>query len=293
MLTTIVWITAACVVVLIVVVFAVGFRREEKAREILAESLASGANQPASLHPVIDLEACMSSGACIDVCPEAVLGSVAGVTQMVQANNCIGHGRCKDSCPVDAINLVFGTSERGMDIPMLRKGYQTNVDGIYIVGELGGMGLLKNTMKQGMQVVASLKKALKGDLPKPKAGAVDVVIVGGGPAGIACAAQCVDDGLSYVLLEQDSLGGSITHYPRRKLIFTEVIKLPVVGKFGKREMLKEELIAELEQVMLKAGIDLQEGVRVTGVTGKVGRFKVQAERGAETVAFDTRLVVLA
>ena len=292
MLTTIVLITFIGVGVLVVVAAILTFRREDRIREALEEVQATGLNQVASLHPVIDPEVCIASGACIDACPETVLGMVDGKTYLVHANECIGHGRCQTSCPVDAITLVFGTAKRGVDIPLLRAGYETNVNGIYVVGELGGMGLIRNAMRQGMQVVDAIKGTL-ADPFEPDPDCSDVLIVGAGPAGIAAAMSCVDKQLSYKLLEQYQLGGSVMQYPRRKLVFTEVIKLPIVGKFGKSEMLKEELVAEFERVLAQAGVEVLEQHRVLAVSGHMGGFSVKVQGPAGQQVLKARTIVLA
>jgi thioredoxin reductase (NADPH) len=295
-LTLLVVLTTILVVALAAIGAIFAFRREDAHREALKESVAAGVNQPASLHPVVDLEACLCSGACVEACPEQVLGIIDGVTQMVRAGECIGHGRCHAACPVQAISLVFGTSERGVDIPLLRAAHESNVDGIFIVGELGGMGLIRNAMRQGTQVPEAAQRAGRRPEARSSSGghAVDVLIVGAGPAGIACALRCVELGLSYELLEQYALGGSVMHYPRRKLVFTEVIKLPIVGKFGKSEMLKEELVAEFERVVLEAKLTLREGRRVTAVGGRLGAFEVTAEtEGGAKESYRARTVVLA
>ena len=54
-------------------------------------------------------------------------------------------------CPTQAITLVFGTATRGVDIPQVGPDFQTNIPGIYIAGELGGMGLIRNAIEQGRQ----------------------------------------------------------------------------------------------------------------------------------------------
>ncbi len=290
--------TAVAVVLVTVVGLVLHFRQEDRAREALEDARAAGLNLPASLHPVVDYDACLGSGACIDACPEQVIGRVDGVTTLVKAGDCIGHGRCHDACPVDAISLVMGTAERGVDIPLLRAGYETNRDGVFVVGELGGMGLIRNAMRQGQQVVGPVQRALERAGPRPKGRAgeelADVLIVGAGPAGIACAVKCVEQGLSYRLVEQYALGGSVMHYPRRKLVFTEAIKLPLVGRFGKREMFKEELVAEFERVVLEAKLEVREGRRVTKVEGELGRFTVTCEAGpGEEEVLRARALVLA
>ncbi|MGE0710846.1 MAG: NAD(P)-binding domain-containing protein [Planctomycetota bacterium] len=297
MLTQLVVATGLAVVIVVLLAAYLTLRRERQEEEALAEARAAGLNQPVSLHPVIDLEACIGSGACVDVCPESVLGRAGGVTQLIQAAGCIGHGRCQTACPVGAIALVFGTAERGIDLPLLRKNYESNLDGVFVIGELGGMGLIRNAMRQGVAAIElGVPRVLDDpELPRGAAGAdlVDVVIVGAGPAGIAAALECKHRKRSFTLLEQFSLGGSVSHYPRRKLVFSEQIRLPLVGKFGKSEMLKEELIAEFERVCLAAGITILEGRRVSSVTGQAGDFTVECATEHGTERHRGRTVVLA
>ncbi len=151
-------------------------------RRVLEESIASGMTEPASLHPLIDPARCLGCASCISACPEnSVLGLLNGKAQLVNPSHCIGHGACKTACPFDAIELVFGTEKRGLDIPEVNPDYQTNVPGIYIAGELGGMGLIRNAVTQGVQAVTSISK-LSGI---GKSHPLDLVIVGAGPAGIA------------------------------------------------------------------------------------------------------------
>lgn len=91
-------------------------------------------------------------------CPERALGIVKGKAVLVEPDHCIGHGACEAACPVEAIHLVFGTEQRGIDIPRLKPTFETNVPGIYIAGELGGMGLIRKGVEQGVRVIESLGK---------------------------------------------------------------------------------------------------------------------------------------
>jgi ferredoxin len=119
-------------------------RRKHAAHvEQLQHAVESGLMEPPSLHPVVDTTRCMGSGACVKACPERALGVVDGKAVLINAAHCIGHGACAAACPVEAIKLVFGSERRGIDIPSLTLNFETNVAGIYIAGELGGMGLIR------------------------------------------------------------------------------------------------------------------------------------------------------
>ena len=156
---------------------------------------------------------------------------------LVQPDHCIGHGACEAACPVEAITLVFGTEKRGIDIPQVKPTFETNVSGIYIAGELGGMGLIRKGVDQGARAIESIRKN------KGTGDQLDVVIVGAGPAGLSASLAAKEQGLRFVTIEQeDSLGGSIYHYPRRKVAMTAPMTLPIVGKFNRYEISKEELL---------------------------------------------------
>lgn len=133
------------------------------------ESQAAGLVDPASLHPVVILNKCIGCASCIAACPEMpahqVLGMVRHKVRLVSPTDCIGHGACQTACPVDAITLVFGTERRGVDIPNVEPNFETNIPGIFIARELGGMGLIRNAIEQGdkpwsVSLRSSAKRAL-------------------------------------------------------------------------------------------------------------------------------------
>jgi thioredoxin reductase/NAD-dependent dihydropyrimidine dehydrogenase PreA subunit len=254
-------------------------RRMRQARDtqVLKISISKELHLPPSLHPVIDPNTCIGSLSCIKVCPEGdILGIVDGRAALVVAANCIGHSRCELECPVDAISLVFGTSERGLDLPEIDEFFESSRPGVHIVGELGGMGLIKNAVRQGLQ----LGRHFKSILGPPAAGQVHATIVGSGPAGIATALAMKEAGLSFVLLDQGaSLGGTIANYPRQKLVMTETVDLPFFGKFGKPLISKEALMEMLADALRKAAIKIHHSVKVTGVNGEDGNFEVLTDKG--------------
>ncbi len=134
-------------------------RSEARSRATKEEAAEAGLLEPASLHPKFDPAKCLGCGACVRACPEGnIIGLINGKAELVEPAHCIGHGACREACPYDAITLVFGTERRGVDIPHVRPDFQTNIPGIFIAGELGGMGLIRNAIEQGSQAIDSIRK---------------------------------------------------------------------------------------------------------------------------------------
>jgi len=252
-------------------------RQHRRNLETLEENKAAGLIDPASLHPVIDANKCIGCGSCITACPEMpthqVLGLVRRKATLVSPTECIGHGACKAVCPVDAISLVFGTERRGVDIPNVNPDFESNVPGIFIAGELGGMGLIRNAIEQGRQAMDSIVKKLG----KPSGG-VDVVIVGAGPSGIAATLAAQERGFKYVTLEQDSLGGTVASFPRRKLVMTAPATLPLVGTVKFTETTKEALLAFWQKVERDTQIHINYGERLEKVTRQGRDFVVETTK---------------
>src|SRR5579863_5847408 len=174
-------------------------RRQSLERRSAELREKAGAAEPASLHPIIDPGRCIGCGSCLKACPEqehhAVLGIVGGRAELVSPGDCIGHGACKTACPVEAITLVFGSERRGVDIPVVTTHFESTVPGMFIAGELGGMGLIRNALEQGRQAIEALA-ARRGSGNGP--GMLDVVIVGAGPAGFAASLTAQSKGMRYV-----------------------------------------------------------------------------------------------
>ena len=211
---------------------------------------------PASIHPVIDPIRCIGSGACVYACPEkSVLTVVNGRGVLTNPLGCIGHGACAAACPVQAISLVFGTARRGLELPQVDPDFQTNQPGVYIVGELGGMGLIRNAVSQGRQaadhIVAGDRKAADESL--------DALVVGAGPAGTSATLRLMEAGLRVLLLEREAFGGTITHYPRAKVVMTGFLDFPMYGRVSKRKMSKEQLVDLWGDIREKTGLRVAVG----------------------------------
>ncbi len=270
-----------------------GRRRAHTARrsvEAKSESLSAGLVEPPSLHPIIDPSRCIGCGSCVRACPEQphhhVLGLINGKAELVSPTDCIGHGACRTACPVDAITLVFGTEKRGVDIPVLTPQFESNVPGIFVAGELGGMGLIRNALEQGKQAVEMIERH------RPRGGddLLDIVIVGAGPAGFAASLSALSKRMKFVTLEQESLGGCVFQYPRGKLVMTQAATLPIIGKVNFTRTSKEELLEFWRSIEKKSGVEINYNERVEGLQNLgSGGFLVKTPRGE----YRTRNVLLA
>jgi thioredoxin reductase/NAD-dependent dihydropyrimidine dehydrogenase PreA subunit len=252
-------------------------KREAADSAVLATAVKEGRAEAMTLHPVIDPDLCIGSLSCLSVCPEGdILGLVDGKAALVNPSACIGHGKCALECPVNAISLVFGSEKRGVDLPEVDEFFETGRKGLHIVGELGGMGLIKNAITQGLQLARHLGPKLKPTTTKDVA---DVIVVGAGPAGLATALGLREQGLSFHVLDQDTLGGTIAHYPRQKVVMTERVQLPFFGKFGASLISKEQLLESWQEAVKKAGFKVHTGVKVDRIEGDDGAFVVQTSKG--------------
>jgi thioredoxin reductase (NADPH) len=250
------------------------WRIEREHTEQLAESREAGLLEPPSLHPVIEPARCIGSGSCVTACPEEALGIIGGKAVLINAASCIGHGACLAACPVDAISLVFGTEKRGIDIPEVTPNFESNVPGLFIAGELGGMGLIRKAAEQGRQAIENIRKRKGGDFE------FDVLIVGGGPAGISAGLSAIENKLKYKLIEQEpSLGGAVFHYPRNKVAMTAPVKLALVGKIKFNEVQKEKLLEFWQGVMEKTGLKIDFRECMEAIERQGEGFLVRTSRG--------------
>ncbi len=279
----------------LVIVIVVGIyvaqqsKRSRKNLRKINKAKEYGTHEPVHIHPFVDPGICIGSGACAKACPEKdILGLVSGRATLINSSHCIGHGACAAACPVGAIKLVFGTETRGVDIPYVTPNFETNVKGIFIVGELGGMGLVKNAVTQGREVIEYMSCMLRSSNNK-KVDALDVLIVGAGPAGISASLAALQSNLKFVTIEQEDIGGTVLQYPRQKIVMTSPMELPMYGKVKLRETTKEALLDLWMKVINKTGLKIRTKEKMTDVKQEDDCFKVFTTRGE----YMTKTIVLA
>ena len=238
----------------------------------LEKAAEYGFHEPVSLHPVIDPDICIGSGACIKACPEHdILGLQSGKAKTINASRCVGHGACFHACPVEAITLCIGTEKRGVELPHISREFETNIPGVFIAGELGGMGLIKNAVEQGKQAVDFFVKKYQSK----SSAKYDLIIVGAGPAGISASLTAAKNNLKFLTLEQDSLGGTVFNFPRAKIVMTAPMDLPLWGKVKLVETSKSELLDLWKNVLSKNNIIVNEQEKVVEIVKQNDLFIVK------------------
>jgi thioredoxin reductase/Pyruvate/2-oxoacid:ferredoxin oxidoreductase delta subunit len=274
------------------------FRYWRAQARVAAEALAAAdrgalsSEGPKAQHPKIAMDSCIGCGSCVTVCPEGdVLALINGKAAIVNGHKCIGHGLCAEACPVGAITMVMAKPSAGSDLPVINEEYETNVENLFIAGELGGLALIKNAVNQGRDSMDAIARrlSLAGSNGNGRE-LLDVVIVGAGPAGISASLRAAEHGLKTVTLEREAVGGTVSKYPRAKLVMTSPVEFPLYGRFHKTALSKEELMGFWEKVIGRTDLNIHTSEAVNAVKKESdGHFHVKTAQGE----YRSRAVVLA
>jgi thioredoxin reductase (NADPH) len=256
-------------------------KREELARQA-AEKGKTYSHGPTAQHPHIDSVYCIGCSICTHVCPEGdVLAMLGGKAVIVNGHKCIGHSLCAEACPVGAITMVMASPSMGADMPTLTSEYETSIRNLFIVGELGGMALIKNAINQGRDCIDNITNRVKAmGAGRSVPGVCDVLVVGAGPGGISASLRAIENKLSYITVEQDEIGGTVAKYPRQKLVLTSPVNFPMYGKFKKMQISKEELLSFWNKLGERADFKVRAGEKVEDIQkGPDGIFIVTTTKG--------------
>jgi thioredoxin reductase/NAD-dependent dihydropyrimidine dehydrogenase PreA subunit len=282
------WSLAFLIMGAVVVPYAFAFRRRghaERARK--EEAVRLGIDRPLAQFPFIDAKRCIGCGACVDACPEGdVLGVVGGTATVVNGLRCVGHGRCEMACPVGAIQVGLGDLKARQDIPLTDGWLESTVPGLFVTGELAGLALVKNAVAQSLKVIDRVAQLAPASRRAGGGDALDLLVVGAGPAGLAAAGAAHERGLSVAVLEQEEdLGGALYHYPRRKMVLVQPVELPLVGRVKEAEYAKDNILALFKELCRVGRLDVRFHERVVGVEKSGRHFSVRSSSGVTAARF--------
>jgi putative YpdA family bacillithiol system oxidoreductase len=243
-----------------------GIKKRDKQAHEAVEKGKMYSHGPRAQHPHIDNALCLGCATCTTVCPEGdVLAMLGGKAAIVSGHKCVGHSLCAEACPVGAITMVMASPSMGADMPFLTPELETSIQNLFIVGELGGLALIKNAVNQGRDCVDIIAQRFAASPRRANGDVHDVLIVGAGPAGISASLRSIEKKLRYITLEQDEIGGTVAKFPRQKLVMTSPVEFPMYGKFKKMELSKEHLLAFWDMVLNRSDFNVRTGEKVEGI----------------------------
>jgi thioredoxin reductase/Pyruvate/2-oxoacid:ferredoxin oxidoreductase delta subunit len=240
-------------------------------------------------HAVVRADVCVGCGTCADACPVPGAIVLQGKLAVVDRALCEGHAECVKACPVGAIAVGSGEAVQRVRVPDLAGSFESNVPGLYVVGELGGRGLIKNAVNEGKIAAEHAARALARATQPPGAEVLDLAVVGSGPAGLSAGLEALRCGLRYAVLEQGTLADSIRKYPRHKLLLAEPVRIPLYGDLWVADASKESLLEVWDAVIAATGLQVRTGCRVETVVRAGDRFRIHTTQGM----VEARRVILA
>lgn len=268
------------VVVLLLVRRRFEVQRFERSQRARSEAIEKGSHKARLLHPDIDLSKCIGCGSCVKACPEdGVIDLLHGQAVVVHGARCVGHARCAEACPTGAIALTFADLSARTDLPAISEDFEAiGVPGLFIAGELSGFSLVRTAVSHGNAAANAVAKRVAGH--KSSDDAPDLLIVGMGPAGLSCALRAKELGISFEMIEQETkVGGTVSAYPRKKMVMTQPITLPLHGTLGRLEYLKEEMVELWSGLISRHKLPVRTGIKLIDVQREGDGFIAQTSEG--------------
>jgi thioredoxin reductase (NADPH) len=279
-----IWVGVIALVALVFIPYFLKFRKEQQVvADRKKEAHSMGIDRPRAQYPMINRSLCIGCGSCVQACPEGdVIGVVWGIAEVINGERCVGHGYCEKACPVGALKVGLGDLTSRPDIPILTPTNESTVPGLFIAGELGGLSLIRHAIAQGQMVMEEVARRVA----ETKASdAHDVIIVGAGPAGLSAALTAKQHNLKCIVLDQTGVGGTILHYPRRKLVMTQPIQIPLFGWLKEEEYSKEFLMETWQKIVAKFQITINTNEPVEAVQKAGELFSVKTPLATHSSKF--------
>ncbi|MGE0126747.1 MAG: NAD(P)-binding domain-containing protein [Blastocatellales bacterium] len=250
-------------------------------------------------HPVINPLLCIGCHACVEACPHDVLDIVGGVAMPVALDQCMEDTSCMVECPTSPKACVVVNTKKVIPprkVPRRDQSLMTNVPGIYLIGDVSGVPLIKNAINEGARVIDCVVEALQAE-PSAAESEYDVAIIGIGPAGLSAAAIAKQRGLKYVAIEQNKIANTIRTFPAGKYVFFKPDTAEAIGLIPLQGVgeIKEEMLQSWFDVVKTSGLEIHEEESCKKIEPNEHGFTVITEKdgGKARMTYQTRKVILA
>ncbi|HSQ61512.1 MAG TPA: NAD(P)-binding domain-containing protein [Acidobacteriota bacterium] len=247
--------------------------------EVVGAPIAADEAAAGAAHAVVRADSCVGCGACVGACPEPGAIRLEGKVAVVDRARCQGHGECVRACPVGGIFLSTGAAVQRIEVPYVGAHFETNVPGLFVVGELGGRGLIKNAVNEGRVAMEEIARRVSAGVRAAGGDAYDVIVVGSGPAGLSAGLEAHAAGLRYLLLERGDLSDTIRRYPRHKILMAEPVKVPIYGELWVADASKEALLQVWQNIVERTGLRVRTGQEVLSVSRADDALEVKTSAG--------------
>ncbi len=113
----------------------------------------------------------------------------------------------------------------------------------------------------------------------------DVIIIGGGPIGIACGLEAKKQGLSYLVIEKGPIVNSLFNYPINMQFFSsseklEIDNIPFISKEAKPK--RNEALEYYRRIVTSNQLNIHLFEKVTEVKNNGGSFSIHTEKNQYT-----------
>src|SRR5215470_11056046 len=158
------------------------------------------------------------------------------------------------NAPFNLLRQVLESPNTPTQRPVLRANFESNIPGLYIIGDLAGAPVVKLAMEQGSDVAEHLAATL--EIRSPEANLFDLVVIGAGAAGLNAALVAQDRGLRVLVLEKNKIANTIEDFPEGKWVYAEPDARPPRGKLWIDGAAKEDLLARWMQIVRENRLDV-------------------------------------
>ena len=188
----------------------------------------------------------------------------------------------------EKIQTILSSGDMAQRRPALQKDHQSNIPGLYVIGDLAGAPVIKLAMAQGYEVIERI--AAQPDAHTNEPGMYDLVVVGAGAAGLNAALAAKDKGLRALVLEKGKIANTIENFPEGKWVYAEPDDSPPKGKLWLDGARKEDLIRRWRQIVTENRLEVhaEEGLKSLD-RQRDGNFRVTSDRAQ----YRARRIILA